>query len=63
MESAELTRGEFTFLLAFQAGANLAEAANAALQSDPRFDLQPALFTHLTRGTFSAFDDKKENSP
>lgn len=47
------TSGELALLSAFAAGATLAEAAGAAVETDPDLDLQTLLALHLSRGTFS----------
>lgn len=50
-----LSPGNFALVTAMAGGASLAEAAGAALASEPAFDLQAALAGHLQRGTFTSF--------
>ena len=54
VESRVVSPGDFTLLLALDAGANLEQAAHAAVAIQPNFDLQQALFGHFARGTFRA---------
>ena len=55
VESHLVTRGDFTFVLALSAGSSLLQAYNAALATEPNFDLQSALTEHFRRGVFSAY--------
>lgn len=43
------------FLAAIHQGRTLAEAAEAAANADPTYDLQRSLLAHLTRGSFAGF--------
>ena len=54
VEAHALTRGDFTLLLALDAGATLGQAANAAIAIEPEFNLQQGLLGHFERGTFRA---------
>ena len=45
--------GDAALLASFAAGLTLDEAANAALEAEPEFDLQTALADHLARATFA----------
>lgn len=45
--------GDVALLCAFVAGRSLDEAANAAFEAEPDFDLQSALADHLARATFA----------
>ena len=59
-----ISRGDFTLLLAVNAGATFQQAANAALAIEPELDLQQALLAHFTRGTFGAAsnNNRQENT-
>ena len=54
VETDVLSRGDFTLLLALDAGATLEQATHAAIAIEPEFNLQQALFGHFERGTFRA---------
>lgn len=58
-----LAPGEAEFLLQLQAGANVAEAAAAALQDAADFNLAAALAALFTRGTVIAFTDQDPPGP
>jgi hypothetical protein len=47
--------GDLRFVQGLVGGAGLADAAGAALDADPEFDLQRCLEGHLVHGSFAAF--------
>ena len=53
LETVAVTPGDAAFVEALLRHDPLGEAAEAALTSEPGFDLQTALAAHLKRGTFS----------
>ena len=55
VELQALGEGEFTLLQSLAQGRNLTDAAEAALQAQPEFDLSVSLRHHVLRGTLVSF--------
>ncbi len=55
VEMRAVTPGDWALLLHLDGANTLAEAADAAAEAEPGFDLEGALLAHLTHGTFAGF--------